>query len=74
MLFSQPFIIKFTMNLYGKNEMKINETKSYNPTRLEYVEACIDAGITWESPKLFYTGKTYILDGKTYGVVEYERV
>jgi len=59
------------MNLYGKNEMKINETVSRNNTRLEYVEACIDAGVTWEAPKMVYTGKTYILDGKTYKVVEF---
>ena len=66
--------MKNKMNLYGKNEMKINETVSRNNTRLEYVEACIDAGITWEAPKMVYTGKTYYLDGQTYKVVEYERV
>ena len=54
--------------------MKINETVSRNNTRLEYVEACIDAGITWEAPKMVYTGKSYNLDGQTYNVVEYEKV
>jgi len=59
------------MNLYGKNEMKITYRPSHNSTRLEYVEAAIDEGVEFVAPKMVYTGKTYILDGETYKVVEY---
>lgn len=52
------------------SRIKVNETVTRPAGRLEWVEAAIDAGLTFERPKMVATGST-VIDGKNYTIVDF---